>query len=80
MDSPLTFSDFRSETWRRLDAFLRARRQLLRELNDQPRPESETAALRGQIAEITFLLAQPDYLSRSGPAQPIEPGDISALY
>lgn len=81
MIEQLTTQDFQSETWRKLRKLLEQRLQATRELNDEPRSETETSALRGQIAELRFLLDLPQHVKRAAerPA-PIESGDISALY
>jgi len=74
-------SDFQSETWRRLMAIWEARLADLRERNDNPQSEADTALLRGRIEEVRFNLAQPKYLERlADREQSIELGDISALF
>lgn len=78
----LTRADFHSETWKKLEKILSHRLSEARALNDHPQPQEETAHLRGRIAELRFLLAQPSYLDRreEDARQEIELGDISALY
>ena len=76
-----TAQDFQSETWLKIRDLLEQRLQMTREMNDEPRPEAETLALRGQIAEQKFLLALPSYVMRQAERpDPIEPGDISSVY
>lgn len=43
--------------WLKLEAYLSNRLQALRERNDSPKSEHETATLRGQIGEVKALLA-----------------------
>lgn len=53
---PLGREDFASVTWQRLAQQLQDRLQELRELNDVPTSESNTAANRGRIAELKKIL------------------------
>jgi hypothetical protein len=76
-----TATDFQSSTWVKLRKLMEERLQLHREMNDEPIPESDTSLLRGRIAELRFLLALPEYVTRAREAQvTIEPGDISSMY
>lgn len=58
MKQPFTFTqaDRDSPLWRRLEEHMRERRDTLRAQNDTPKPEQDTALLRGRIAELTTLL------------------------
>lgn len=78
----LTRADFHSETWKKLEKILQQRLVDARSANDHPQSLEETAHLRGRIAELRYLLAQPSYLDRrvEDARQEIELGDISALY
>lgn len=54
----LNQADVSSPAWQKLKAFYEQRLTELRERNDNVRlPEVETAALRGQIAEVKRFLA-----------------------
>lgn len=46
-----------SETWREIEAYASKRLAELREQNDHPTPEAQTACLRGRIAELKALLS-----------------------
>ena len=52
----LTPQDKASAVWPKLVAFMQQQRELLRRKNDGPLSESETAALRGQIRQLSALL------------------------
>lgn len=54
--SVLTKEDVDSPTWKRIRARLERRLEELRAKNDRPASVEETAATRGKIAEIKFLL------------------------
>ncbi len=65
-------ADFQTAVWRRLEEDMRTRLQELRELNDrQTQNELQTAATRGQIAEVKRLLA----LSSDSAGDAAEPGE-----
>lgn len=52
-------SDFSTPTWRRIEEFYTERLAMLRRKNDQHSLDAvQTAAVRGQIEEVTCLLAQ----------------------
>lgn len=58
MNEPvLTLEDRRNHVWVKLRKHLEERRETLRRKNDADLDERRTARLRGQIAEITTLLA-----------------------
>lgn len=61
----LTKFDFQTETWKRLDAYLRAELTRLRESNDTDLTPDKTQAIRGRIAQIKRILKMPtDMLSQ----------------
>ena len=53
----LTLSDRQSELWNRLEAYWKARVEMLRSQNDGDKDPIQTAKLRGQIAELKTTLA-----------------------
>ena len=53
----LTVEERQSATWRRLLSELRRRRDELRRKNDHPADQATTANTRGQIAELTRMIA-----------------------
>lgn len=55
-DMPIP-ADFRTDTWRRLDALLKRRLEDRRAENDARLDAEKTATLRGRIAELKDLLA-----------------------
>lgn len=54
-----TTGDFRSPTWEKLAAYLRARRDEMREENDGELSELATARLRGRLLEVGSLIELP---------------------
>ena len=52
----LTPQDKASALWPKLVAFMQLQREALRSKNDGPLGELETAALRGQIRQLSILL------------------------
>jgi hypothetical protein len=56
MRDTFTEMDRRSTAWKHLKVILLARLETHRRMNDGNLTESETAKLRGRIAEIKFLL------------------------
>jgi hypothetical protein len=66
---PLVPADLRSPAWERLTRYLERRLADARERNDQPQSSEDTAALRGRIAELRFLLALPEYFQRDAQVQ-----------
>ena len=56
----LDLNDRQSPTWRKLRDHFEQRLQELREKNDNDLGELATAKLRGQLAEIRYLLALGD--------------------
>ncbi len=52
----LTQQDKASALWPKLVAFMQQQREFLRNKNDGPLSELETAALRGQIRQLSILL------------------------
>jgi len=68
-------ADFYSDAWKRLAKLLNDRLSELRETNDsQTKNPIETAAIRGQIAEVKRLLALPRDASAMRSASPDEDG------
>ena len=64
----LTREDFKTDTWAHIVAFIDARIHELRETNDGPRSEIDTASLRGRIAELKKLKAlEPPAPAADGP-------------
>lgn len=74
MTKVLIREDFFTPTWRRLSEHLDARLSELREQNDRPADESETAATRGSIAEVKKILALADEARAGGG---ITPGELT---
>lgn len=60
MNEPVSFrltpGDKQSETWARIKKHLSARREVLRFELEKDRSETDSANLRGRIAEIRLLL------------------------
>ena len=56
----LSDADRYSATWMRLKAHLQTELQALRERNDAPQPEQDTAMLRGQIRSLKRIIALGD--------------------
>lgn len=55
-DLPIN-ADFRTDTWKRIQALLRMRLEKARTENDARLDAEKTATLRGRIAELKELLA-----------------------
>jgi hypothetical protein len=74
--------DFQTDLWLRLESIWSFRREDLRTRLCQPGiSEREADHLRGRIEELSFNLSQPEYFTRAAERQePIEPGDVSAIY
>lgn len=57
MNHSMQRHDLQTDVWRRLTKTLSDELQRLRELNDHPKGEVETASIRGQIKAVKELLA-----------------------
>lgn len=52
----LTPAEQQTDLWKKIKSILEERLELHRKKNDSSQPESDTAKLRGRIAEVKFLL------------------------
>lgn len=76
--TPLNNSDFNSIAWKKLESLLQSRIESARRQLEVPGIDSvKTETIRGNIEELRYLLALPQYGLRFARGT-IEPGDVAS--